>query len=227
MPKLKTAVQDGWLYIADLDHPEQYDLDKSGKWLIWASHSDPVSNWDKVRIGLEQGLLGPSAKTFCNDVGEMICVYTRDYTDTLDVVRVWVALYDLGINWRLSYKRDTDTINGVYGNGSCYHIVLPPHPDMPTLLSNQYHVLGPEWARYTEVRLGHVRNNSPHPSYNGRRISVSLEKWERTIYNFRLLLENPNSLPFPMYCETTDIIQGFNIATYDAALMQRLESCKP
>jgi hypothetical protein len=45
----------------------------------------------------------------------MICVFTYDWTDAEDVLRVRQALRDLGITKKLGYKADEDTRAGRYG----------------------------------------------------------------------------------------------------------------
>ena len=44
----------------------------------------------------------------------VICVYTRDYTDEEDVMRVEQQLRMIGITGQLSYKPDIYTTLGIY-----------------------------------------------------------------------------------------------------------------
>lgn len=44
----------------------------------------------------------------------VICVYTDDYTNEADVLRVESALRELGVTGRLSYKPDIYTECGIY-----------------------------------------------------------------------------------------------------------------
>ena len=46
----------------------------------------------------------------------VICVYTLDWKDEEDVMRVKNALRAAGITQELKYKRDLDTFNKVYGS---------------------------------------------------------------------------------------------------------------
>ncbi|OLL28144.1 hypothetical protein BTH42_29695 [Burkholderia sp. SRS-W-2-2016] len=52
--------------------------------------------------------------------GHVICVYTRDWTDKQDLLRVREVLRSLGFVEELGYKRDIDTQNRVYGSGEWY-----------------------------------------------------------------------------------------------------------
>lgn len=46
----------------------------------------------------------------------MICVYTYDYEDKDDVMRIREVLRDLGIRRPIIYKADEDTTKLKYGN---------------------------------------------------------------------------------------------------------------
>jgi len=47
----------------------------------------------------------------------VICVYTYDWADEVDVRRIREELRRLGITWKIPYKADEDTIKGRYGKG--------------------------------------------------------------------------------------------------------------
>jgi len=49
---------------------------------------------------------------------KVICVYTYDWTDESDVMRVRAELRNLGIVSKIPYKSDDDTLNGKYANTS-------------------------------------------------------------------------------------------------------------
>lgn len=52
----------------------------------------------------------------------LICVYTYDWTDEADVMRVREELRNLGFTWRLPYKTDEDTYNNIYRATGHKHI---------------------------------------------------------------------------------------------------------
>ena len=98
--------------------------DRTGKWCIFAPTVDVDSAWAKIKSAVD------SDKVFCAKVstglrslgrdGHVICVYTRDWEDKQDVFRVREILRSLGFVEELGYKRDIDTLNGVYGPGEWY-----------------------------------------------------------------------------------------------------------
>jgi hypothetical protein len=98
--------------------------DRTGKWCIFAAPVDVDSAWVQIKRAVDRD------KLFCAKVstglrslgrdGHVICVYTRDWEDGQDVFRVREILRSLGFVEELGYKRDIDTLNGVYGPGEWY-----------------------------------------------------------------------------------------------------------
>ncbi|CAD6543376.1 hypothetical protein LMG28140_03911 [Paraburkholderia metrosideri] len=98
--------------------------DRTGKWCIFAPNVDVDSAWAKIKSAVD------SDNLFCAKVstglrslrrdGHVICVYTRDWEDRQDIFRVREILRSLGFVEELGYKRDIDTLNGVYGPGEWY-----------------------------------------------------------------------------------------------------------
>lgn len=99
-----------------------------GKWTIRPVAPEQVDAlWAKVSAAVGAGDLGPEAKVSTalgqgvsadRDGTHAIVVYTRDWHDEADVTRVLVCLRSLGIDQSLTYKRDVETLRGVYGSGS-------------------------------------------------------------------------------------------------------------
>jgi len=95
---------------------------RSGKWLVFVDKNDVDEVWDKIKKAVEEGKLGSDAKVATakpnplatNPNKRVICVYTYDYTDEQDVRRVREELRHLGINGRIPYKTDEDTLSGKY-----------------------------------------------------------------------------------------------------------------
>jgi Domain of unknown function (DUF1917) len=107
--------------------------ERSGKWLIWLSPENIDRYWAKIKEAVEQGQLGEEAKVSTRNKGSMtpevrrkkeergdtsfvICVYTYDYQDREDVMRIRQRLRDLGIRRPIRYKADSDTGAGKYGS---------------------------------------------------------------------------------------------------------------
>ena len=91
--------------------------ENAGKWLIFVSiaHLDEV--WAKIKTATEQGLLGESAKAAtartnpnaANSATKVICVYSYDWTDEMDVKRIREELRKLGIVSKIPYKTQEDS----------------------------------------------------------------------------------------------------------------------
>lgn len=98
--------------------------ERAGKWLIFIPIKDLDDTWERIRIATENGYLGASSKTATakpnqNAVTQnqkVICVYTYDWTDRQDVMRIRDKLRQLGITWKIPYKSDEDTYAGKYSN---------------------------------------------------------------------------------------------------------------
>lgn len=92
-------------------------IDKSGKWMIFPSPSYVDAIWNRIHKAVEEGQLGNYVKVMGpNHKGlYVICVYTYDYEDIDDVMRIREVLRVLGIRQLLSYKSDQDTEELHYG----------------------------------------------------------------------------------------------------------------
>lgn len=89
---------------------------RSGKWMVWVKSVGADTVWIGVREATRAGQLGnwakvaTSASARTRESGEhVICIYTYDYEDEADVMRVRQALRNLGIRQRIRYKRNIDT----------------------------------------------------------------------------------------------------------------------
>jgi hypothetical protein len=95
-----------------------------GKWLVFVPVPKVDEVWSKIKLATEEGKLCDSAKVATarpnpNEASpgkRVICVYTYDWTDEVDVGRVRQALRELGITWKIPYKADEDTYAGRYAN---------------------------------------------------------------------------------------------------------------
>ncbi len=111
-----------WI-VQDAPGPLERGLDDEqvGKWLIFVPPEEADEAWTKVRDGTVKGLLGISAKVSTakpnsdsRDERTVIYVYTRDWADEADVMRVRKRLRDLGFADRIGYKRNIETYRGEY-----------------------------------------------------------------------------------------------------------------
>lgn len=95
--------------------------ERAGKWLIYLSMDWIDEYWAKIRQATEEGLLGYSSKVatakpnpLASSKAKLIVVYTYDWMDEKDVFRIREQLRKLGIERKLSYKTNEDTLAGKY-----------------------------------------------------------------------------------------------------------------
>lgn len=113
-----------WLYAI---HPEYNEIKKNvnysftGKWLIFPTLKEVDKVWKKIQKATESGELGFASKvstmapTRYDPNTKCICVYTTDYRNKEDVLKVREALRKLGFKNVLAYKTDEATERGIYG----------------------------------------------------------------------------------------------------------------
>jgi hypothetical protein len=93
---------------------------RAGKWLVFCPKEYIDDAWEQIKDATEQGLLGGHSKvsTLKGEKGKeyVCCVFTRDWKDEEDVMRVREVLRDLGFEKPLPYKTDEDTLKGKYAN---------------------------------------------------------------------------------------------------------------
>lgn len=101
--------------------PEAIEEELAGKWLIFLPPENADEAWVKVRNATWNNELGISAKVSTarpnpdsRDTTKVIYVYTRDWRDEADVMRVRERLRELGFSDRLGYKRNIETFKGEY-----------------------------------------------------------------------------------------------------------------
>lgn len=89
----------------------------SGKWLIFPNTTSVNEVWSTIAEATVADRLGPSAKvsTVEQDSDQhVICVYSADFTDRNDVMRIRDELRKFGHDHRLTYKADIYTHLNVY-----------------------------------------------------------------------------------------------------------------
>lgn len=99
---------------------------RSGKWLVYVDVNYVDNAWEPVRAATEAGQLGYSAKVAtayrnphaASARAKVICVYTYDWMDEPDVMRVREELRrSCAVKRAISYKADSDTLADNYGPG--------------------------------------------------------------------------------------------------------------
>lgn len=116
VPVLPTTVHDsGWVYVyrQEPGYPLSHPL-RSGKWLVFLRNNRIDRHWQRIRDAVIAGDMGDCAKVSTTGSARngrhVICVYTYDYEDKDDVMRIRAALRHCGILLPISYKRDLDTV---------------------------------------------------------------------------------------------------------------------
>lgn len=95
-----------------------------GKWLIFVPGERVDQMWFKIKSATEAGKLGEMSKVATakdnphatNSCIKVICVYTYDWMEEEDVMRIRQELRRLGITRKIPYKADEDTASGKYAN---------------------------------------------------------------------------------------------------------------
>ncbi len=101
--------------------PDAIQDELAGKWLIFLPPEEVDVAWKKVRDATWKKELGISAKVSTakpnpdsRDNMKVIYVYTPDWRDEGDVMRVREHLRTLGFTDRIGYKRNIETFKGEY-----------------------------------------------------------------------------------------------------------------
>ncbi len=111
-----------WIYAYRLTGKYPKPNKNCGKWLVFKSVAEIDSVWEKIKLATEVGLLGSASKVAtarpsfnaANTKVKVICVYTYDYTDKDDVMRIRQELRELGVENKIAYKTDKATLQGQY-----------------------------------------------------------------------------------------------------------------
>ena len=111
-----------WIYASRKKGEYPNSTPRSGKWLIFSDIKVVDEVWAKIKKATEEGKLGDRAKVstakpnpLATDPNKkVICVYTYDWTDEVDVRRIREELRKLGVTDKIPYKSDEDTLSGKY-----------------------------------------------------------------------------------------------------------------
>ncbi len=120
--------KDSWLFAENQNDKIIYpkSTENSGKWLVFVQRNEADEIWNSIKLSIENGELGNAAKISSsspqsiafNPRNHVICVYTHDWTDKEDVLRIRQKLRTLGITWKIPYKADEDTLRLKYSRNS-------------------------------------------------------------------------------------------------------------
>jgi hypothetical protein len=101
--------------------PEAIEDENAGKWLIFQEPDMADEAWKKIRNATVALELGISAKVSTSkpnpesrDNRKVIYVYTKNWADESDVMRVREELRRQGFIERIGYKRNIETFAGEY-----------------------------------------------------------------------------------------------------------------
>jgi hypothetical protein len=128
-PKPSTCVDGYWMYVVSskIDR-NKINTEFCGKWLLFFDESVVDEHWARIAKAVKSGKLGISAKVvtamghFVNSgydpKNRVVCVYTLDFRDREDVMKVRGGLRRLGYDQLLRYKTDQATREGLYDDDS-------------------------------------------------------------------------------------------------------------
>lgn len=113
-----------WLFANRKQGTYPLHSENGGKWLIFVPIGRVDNVWSKIKLATEAGRLGEMSKVAttkdnsnaANANIKVICVYTYDWMDEEDVMRIRQELRQLGITRKIPYKADEDTEAGKYAN---------------------------------------------------------------------------------------------------------------
>jgi hypothetical protein len=116
-----TTTDRAWIYaLAPARLLGGWEDGSAGKWCVFR-HNDVIDDaWAAVRKAVAAGRL-PLAKVSTSLTAPLhgnthvICVYTKDWRDDTAITGAREVLRELGFTEELGYKRDIETVRGVYG----------------------------------------------------------------------------------------------------------------
>lgn len=118
-----------WIYALGPETKDFSSNPNTGKWCIFGTKDNIDGLWDKVKAKVKTGhlVLAKTSTAYGADFFNgsfVICVYTRDWSDEAELKQSREVLRDAGFTEPLKYKRDIETINGVYGGDNEYLLTM-------------------------------------------------------------------------------------------------------
>jgi hypothetical protein len=121
-------VDTSWRYIASPQTPPGVVYPRAGKWVVESARDAHEETWQTVKSATRSGRLGFAARTTVTSDGShrpVTLVYTYDFEDHDDVLRVLAALRGLGFADRLSYASGEDTAGRPYDEDVTIYVSEP------------------------------------------------------------------------------------------------------
>lgn len=108
-----------WLHAVSKKRYKKFTKN-SGKWLVFSPQDQIDAAWNQIKDATERGLLGGWSKVSTlrgfNGKDHVVCIYTYNWKDEKDVMRVRNVLRKLGFVNPMPYKTDQDTRAGKYAS---------------------------------------------------------------------------------------------------------------
>ena len=117
-----------WRYIASPQTPPGVVYPRAGKWVVECAPDVHEETWRMLKSATRSGRLGFAARTAVRSDGSgrpVTLVYTYDFEDHDDVLRVLAALRELGFGDRLSYASGEDTAGRPYDEDVTIYVSEP------------------------------------------------------------------------------------------------------
>jgi hypothetical protein len=116
---------DYWIYEHRRKGVYPAHTEYGGKWLLFVNKDEVDVLWEVIKDLTGNGMLGGESKVSTAKVNpnavdpdkKVICVYTYDYRDKDDVMRIRQVLRSVGIINKIPYKTDQATLNNEYRKG--------------------------------------------------------------------------------------------------------------
>lgn len=118
-----------WLHAVNANSKTFKSTEQTGKWCIFCNKSSIDSTWNIIKQAVDDGKLlvakcSTALSALRHNDSYVICVYTKDWQDLVDLHATREILIDLGFIQPLKYKRDIDTMNGVYGTYNEFYLEM-------------------------------------------------------------------------------------------------------
>ena len=91
-----------WIYANNEQNNYKVQRGRHGKWLMFEHKSEIDTTWEKIKTATRQGIFGAKAKVATakpspkasNDAFKVICIYTADFDNKIDLVKTWIVELD-------------------------------------------------------------------------------------------------------------------------------------
>lgn len=119
---------DAWLHAHEPKLTSFHSHEKSGKWCLFVKPEEIDSAWEKIKQAAKESKImlakTSTAMSSANYDNYVICVYTNNWEDMDDLKKSREVLRELGFTDPISYKRDVETMNHVYGTKDEFYVTM-------------------------------------------------------------------------------------------------------